>query len=227
MLIPGLCRAICGDSFISVWRIFRKLPQNSQRTSSANFSRKCFTYIHAQNRQHSSPIPPFWTLFLVFVRAHFLLAGGQVLHSLSKGCGEAATRRQPLSFLSLFFWKKAGKNTKKQGFFIPAEPLKSPKKKGKTLKKKKEFLARGKSKEFQENKERKDRDCPRAKYIVEKSCCHCTQAPKTFGQALEAWEKTTSKTPIPSGPVLRESPRDYLLENVPVNPCHLKKGGAS
>ena len=62
-----------------------------------------------------------------------------------------------LSFLSLFFWKWKGKPPKKQGFFIPTEPLKSLEKKGKTLKKNKEFLARRKNKEFQKNKERKDR----------------------------------------------------------------------
>ena len=40
-----------------------------------------------------------------------------------------------LSFLSLLFWKMARKTPKKQGFFIPTEPLKSLEKKGKTLKK--------------------------------------------------------------------------------------------
>ena len=40
-----------------------------------------------------------------------------------------------LSFLSLFFGKRQGKPPKKQGFFIPTEPLKSLEKKGKTLKK--------------------------------------------------------------------------------------------
>ena len=54
-----------------------------------------------------------------------------------------------LSFLSLFFWKKAGKTTKKQGFFIPTEPLKSLEKKGKNGQKNKEILARRKNKEFQ------------------------------------------------------------------------------
>ena len=44
------------------------------------------------------------------------------------------TRLITLSFLSLFFWKQ-GKPPKKQGFFIPTEPLKSLEKKGKTLKK--------------------------------------------------------------------------------------------
>ena len=51
----------------------------------------------------------------------------------------------------------ARKTTKKQGFFF-TEPLKSLEKKGKTLKKNKEFLAGPKNKEFQKNKERKDRE---------------------------------------------------------------------
>ena len=37
-----------------------------------------------------------------------------------------------LSFVSLIFQENAGKPTKKQGFFIPTEPLKSLEKKGKT-----------------------------------------------------------------------------------------------
>ena len=43
--------------------------------------------------------------------------------------------QKTLSFLSLFFGKNARKTSKKQGFFIPTEPLKSLEKKGKTLKK--------------------------------------------------------------------------------------------
>ena len=71
-------------------------------------------------------------------------------------------RNRPLSFLSLFFfWEKGKENhPKKQGFPIPTEPLKSLEKKGKTLKKNKEFLARRKNKEFPKNKERKDRGFP-------------------------------------------------------------------
>ena len=46
-----------------------------------------------------------------------------------------------LPFLVFFFLKKARKPPKKQGFFIPAEPLKSLEKKGKNAQKKnKEFL---------------------------------------------------------------------------------------
>ena len=53
----------------------------------------------------------------------------------------------------------ARKTTKKTRIFIPAEPLKSLEKKGETLKKNKEFLARKKkNKEFPKNKERKERE---------------------------------------------------------------------
>ena len=61
----------------------------------------------------------------------------------------------------LVFWKTAGKTTKKkQGFFIPAEPLKSLEKKGETLKKTKNSSQRTKTRNFSQkkNKERKDRE---------------------------------------------------------------------
>ena len=45
---------------------------------------------------------------------------------------------------------------KKQGFFIPTEPLKSLGKKGKTLAKTRNSSQGTKNKEFQKNKERKD-----------------------------------------------------------------------
>ena len=49
---------------------------------------------------------------------------------------------EALIFLSLPFWKKQGKtHPKKQGFFLYAEPQKSLRKKGKTLKKARKFLA--------------------------------------------------------------------------------------
>ena len=63
-----------------------------------------------------------------------------------------------LSFLSLFFfWKKAGKTTRKTRIFYPYRTLKIPAKEGKNAQENKEFLARRKNKEFQKNKERKDR----------------------------------------------------------------------
>ena len=61
------------------------------------------------------------------------------------------------SLVKQFLWKKAPKTTnKKQGFFIPTEPQKFLEKKGKRSKNQ-EFLAGEKDKEFQQNKERKDR----------------------------------------------------------------------
>ena len=48
--------------------------------------------------------------------------------------------------LPLFVWEKARKTTKKQGLFIPTEPLKSLEKKGKTLKKTRNF-SQGEKKE--------------------------------------------------------------------------------
>ena len=53
----------------------------------------------------------------------------------------------------LVFWKMPGKPAKKQGFFVPAEPLKSLEKKGKKLKKNKEFLAREKTRNSKKTKE--------------------------------------------------------------------------
>ena len=66
-----------------------------------------------------------------------------------------------LSFISLFFWKKAGKTTKKTRIFCPYRTPKIPGKEGENAQKNKEFLARRKNKEFQKNKERKDRVPPK------------------------------------------------------------------
>ena len=62
-----------------------------------------------------------------------------------------------LSFLSLFFRKKAGKTTKKTRIFYPYRSPKIPGKEGKNARKNKEILARRKNKEIQKNKERKAR----------------------------------------------------------------------
>ena len=64
-----------------------------------------------------------------------------------------------VSFFSLFFLENGKENHQKtKDFFIPAEPLKSLEKKGKTLKKQGNLCqTKKKNKEFQENKERKDR----------------------------------------------------------------------
>ena len=51
-----------------------------------------------------------------------------------------STGRITLSFLSLFFWKMAGKTTKKTRIFFPTEPPKSLEKKGKTVKKTRKSL---------------------------------------------------------------------------------------
>ena len=69
----------------------------------------------------------------------------------------------PLSFLSLFFWKKAGNTTKKtQGFFIPTEPhKKNPEKKGKNGQKtRNSFPCREKKKQGAPKKTRKGRTGP-------------------------------------------------------------------
>ena len=44
-------------------------------------------------------------------------------------------QKKPVLPFLVFFWKTARKTTKKQGFSIPTEPLKSLEKKGKTLRK--------------------------------------------------------------------------------------------
>ena len=64
----------------------------------------------------------------------------------------------PCPSFPCFLGKRQGKPPKKQGFFIPTEPLKSLEKKGKTLEKtRKSSKKRRKIKEIQKNKERKDR----------------------------------------------------------------------
>ena len=61
---------------------------------------------------------------------------------------------EPCPSFPCFFGKRHGKPPKKQGFFIPTEPLERREKRSKN----KELLAGEKNKEFQKNKERKDRD---------------------------------------------------------------------
>ena len=67
-----------------------------------------------------------------------------------------------LPFLVFFFFAKKnnqGKSPKKkQGFFIPTEPLKSLERKGKTLKKTRNSLIPKKTRNSKKNKERKDMD---------------------------------------------------------------------
>ena len=60
-----------------------------------------------------------------------------------------------LIFFSLFFWKIARKTTKKQGFFIVAEPLKSLGKKGKTRKKARNSLGRKKARKSKKARKRR------------------------------------------------------------------------
>ena len=61
------------------------------------------------------------------------------------------------SFLSLFFGKWPGKPPKKTRIFYSYRTPKIPGKEGENAQKNKEFLAKEKNKEFQKNKERKDR----------------------------------------------------------------------
>ena len=63
----------------------------------------------------------------------------------------------PCPSFPCFFEKGKKNHQQNKEFFIPSEPLKPLEKKGKTLKKNKEFLAGEKDKEFKKNKERKDR----------------------------------------------------------------------
>ena len=67
----------------------------------------------------------------------------------------------PVSFLSLFLGKRQGKPPKKQGFYIPTEPLKSLGKKGKTLKKTRKSSQEEKTRKSQ--KTRKGRSGPERK----------------------------------------------------------------
>ena len=89
----------------------------------------------------------------------------------------------PCPSFPCFFRKRQGKPAKKQGIFIPTEPLKSLEKKRKTLQKYKEFLAREKHKEFKKGKERKDRvfqDCFGHFFWIGP---HCREAPRDFLEA--------------------------------------------
>ena len=82
-----------------------------------------------------------------------------------------------LSFLSLFFWKKARKTTKKTRIFYPHRTSKIPGKEGKNAQKNKEFPRKGKNKEFHKNTERKDRE-------VSVLCFSCTRIHDRADQKL-------------------------------------------
>ena len=66
-------------------------------------------------------------------------------------------KNYPCPSFPCFFGKTRGKPPKKQGFFIPTEPLKSLEKKGKTLKKTRNS-SQGKKTRKSKKKQRKDRD---------------------------------------------------------------------
>ena len=119
----------------------------------ANFRRSLADYFRAsfagENRQKHFPpkLPPqispsnFTTRFWVVAGPRY--SGGITLF-----------------FLSLFFWKRARKTTKKTRIFKTCRTPKIPGKEGKNARKNKEFLAsekKKKNKEFQKSKERKDR----------------------------------------------------------------------
>ena len=69
---------------------------------------------------------------------------------------EKRARSPVLPFLA--FLENSKENHQKTRIFYPYRTRKSLGKRGKTLKKNKEFLAEQKNKEFQKNKERKDRE---------------------------------------------------------------------
>ena len=84
---------------------------------------------------------------------------------------------KPCPSFPCFFGKRQGKPPKKQGFFIPTEPLKSLEKKGKTPKKPRNSSQGEKNKEFQKNKERKAKEptwicTPRLRYVLRLGVFH-------------------------------------------------------
>ena len=104
---------------------------------------------------------PTWCKFLQFPFGEREgIARMRCSHSKAGKTGAKNGQNPVLPFL-VFFKEKGRENPppKKQGFFIPTEPLKSLEKKGKNAQKNKELLARRKNREFQTNKERKDREC--------------------------------------------------------------------
>ena len=88
----------------------------------------------------------FTSFFRRLHRFHFILSSSSS-HSL-------------LIFLSSLFWKKRqGKPSKRQGLFFPSEPLKSLENTGKTLKKARSSLRKKKKQGIPKSKERKIRVC--------------------------------------------------------------------
>ena len=89
------------------------------------------------------------------------LQGRPLSRSGSKGSlarGQVCPGYLPFSSFPCFFWKIARKTTKKTRIFYPCRTPKIPGKEGENAQKNKEFLAgEKKNKEFQKNKERKDR----------------------------------------------------------------------
>ena len=89
-----------------------------------------------------------------------------------------------LPFL-VFFGEKARRTTKKQGFFIPTEPLKSLEKRAKTLKKNNEILTRENNKEFK--KKREEGQGLFTKCYAESGLPQCGRAPFRQ-QFLSSWK---------------------------------------
>ena len=79
------------------------------------------------------------------------------LHSVARTVSHQIPAESPCPSFPCFLEKGTENPPKKQGFFIPTEPLKSLEKKGKTLEKTRNSSQGKKNKEFQKNKARKDR----------------------------------------------------------------------
>ena len=72
--------------------------------------------------------------------------------------GAAPTEQNPVLPFLVFFGNGKENHQKNKDFFYPCRTPEIPAKEGKNAQKTKEFLAREKNKEFQKNKERKDRE---------------------------------------------------------------------
>ena len=100
-----------------------------------------FTYGVVREGVFAESLRKFCGKFAEICKEMRFVAPGKGAEILRKVCGNfaeicgkfpAMTPSRPCPSFPCFFWKKARKTTKKQGFFIPTEPLKSLEKKRKT-----------------------------------------------------------------------------------------------
>ena len=155
-----------------LWFPGPELPNEFQHQFLLYFFYRFKTLFHSEqiseNKHHRKPIPQVFFMYVMFLRGGVLDTpeGGKdttfgkyswILTVWEIFIPVWENISNTLSFLSLFFFEKARKPTKKTRIFYPYRTPKIPGKEGKNAQKNKEILAGEKNKKFQENKERKDR----------------------------------------------------------------------